>query len=296
MAHRRRRSALFTPADDAGMLRKAATTEADGLIFDLEDAVPEDAKVDARENIEDVIPSTEFGDKEVAVRINAVDSEAGGNYWEADLELAVEAGADAVCVPMVEHPNEVRRVRDALVDLTDATDKTDLTGEKPAIRLGIESPAGLFAGADIARSGAEIGAVSLSFGVADYCRALGTPSISGRVRAQLEFLVSSYAALGGLEAFASVSLDLDDEEALRRTAERAREVGFGGMAAIHPGQLSVINEVFTPSDEEVQRAKRLVSAFDDAEKDSLVVEGVFLDTATAERYRELVERYERAVK
>lgn len=281
MAARRRRSALFTPADDAEMMRKAATSAADGLVFDLEDAVPEDAKADARANLEDVVPDADFGDKEVATRINAV----GTPHWETDLEAAVDAEVDAVCVPMVERADEVHRVADALGDLRE---------DPPVVRLGVESPAGVFAGREIARAGEETGAASLSFGVADYCRELGAPSISDRVRAQLEFLVSSYAALGGLEAFASVYLDLDDEAGLRRVAERAREVGFGGMSAIHPKQLPVINDVFTPSEEEVERARRLVAAFDDAETDSLLVEGVFLDTATAERYRELVERYERA--
>ncbi|WP_137285888.1 HpcH/HpaI aldolase/citrate lyase family protein [Halorussus salinisoli] len=281
MAHRRRRSALFTPADDVAMMQKAATTAADGLVFDLEDAVPEDAKGDARANLERVVNETDFGNKEVATRINGVRSD----HWKTDIESAVEAKVDAVCVPMVEHMTEVHRVHDELAALSD---------DPPVVRLGVESPEGVFGGADIARAGDETGAVSLSYGIADYCRAIGAPSITDRVRSQLEFLVSSYAALGGLEAFASVYLDLEDEQGLRRAAESAREVGFGGMAAIHPKQLSVINEAFTPSEDEVERARRLVTAFDDAEKDSLLVEGVFLDTATAERYRELVEQYERA--
>lgn len=282
-----RRSALYTPADDQEMMRKTFNSVADGVVFDLEDAVPDDAKADARMNLQTIVQSADVNSDsdddtmEVATRINGLETD----HWETDLSAAVEAGVDAVCIPMVEHPDEVQRVHTTLTELSD---------DPPGIRIGIESPAGLFGGTEIARTGQTTGAVSLSFGVADYCRELGTPGISDRIRASLEFLTSSYAALGDLEAFASVYLDLDDETGLRHAAERAREVGFVGMMAIHPKQLPVINEVFTPSEEEVEQARQLVIAFDESDRDSLVVDGVFLDTATADRYRDIVERYERA--
>ncbi|USZ69604.1 CoA ester lyase [Halorussus salilacus] len=276
-----RRSALFTPADQRSMMEKAADTDADALTFDLEDAVAPDRKGLARENLVAVLDEVDFGATEVGTRINAV----GTDHWREDVDAAVAAGVDAVAVPMVESVEGVETLLGALDDATD---------DPPAVRLGFESPAGVFAADDIARrveDAPEV--VGMSFGIADYCREIGAPDISARVREFLEHRIRGCAALGGLDAFASPHLDVDDEEGLRERAESARELGYAGMSAIHPGQLATINEVFTPSDERVAQARRLVRAFDDSDSDSLLVEGVFLDTATVDRYRDVVAVAER---
>lgn len=271
-----RRSALFTPADDADMLRKTPKTAADAFIFDLEDAVPPDAKDAARENLRTVVPDLEE-DREVAVRVNARPTE----QFAADATAAVEAGADAVALPMVESGADVREAWAALTALTD---------DPPALRATIETPTGLHAGNDIAAACRETGVVSLAFGFADYCKAIGAPGTPDSVRERLELETVDLAAMAEVDPVASVHLDVDDDEGLRQVAERAREVGFVGMTAIHPGQLPIINEVFAPDEDELAQARRLVEAFDESEKDSLLVEGVFLDTATVDRYRRLLDR------
>lgn len=273
---RPRRSVLFTPADDAAMLRKAVDTDADAFIFDLEDAVHPSKREAARANLRDVVPTLDV-DREVAVRVNG----CGTGDFANDLATAIEAGADAVALPMVESGRDVRETWATMAALTD---------DPPRLRVTVETPTGMHSGEDIAAACRETGVESLAFGFADYCKAIGSPGTPDRVRKRLELLTVEYAAMGGVDPVSSVHLDIGDEEGLRRVAERARATGFVGMTAIHPAQLSVINEAFTPPAEEVAQARRLVEAFDDSERDSLEVEGVFLDTATVDRYRRLLER------
>ncbi|GAA0256451.1 HpcH/HpaI aldolase/citrate lyase family protein [Haladaptatus pallidirubidus] len=276
MTVRPRRSALFTPADDAEMLRKAAETDADALIFDLEDAVPPDEKSAARENLRTVVPTLD-GNREIAVRVNARNTE----FFTDDIVAAIDAGADAVVLPMVESGRNIRESWSALTVLAD---------DPPALRATIETPTGMDAGREIAAACRATGTVSLAFGFADYCKAIGAPGTPDRVRKRLELRTVEYASMAGVDPVASVHLDVDDEAGVRQVAERARALGFLGMTAIHPAQLAPINEAFTPEAEELAQAKRLVKAFDESEKDSLLVEDVFLDTATVDRYRRLLER------
>lgn len=275
-----RRSALYTPADEERLLGKAVDTSADAFIFDLEDAVSGDAKDVARENLRSVVPTLDT-DREVAVRVNGPRTD----HLDADVAAAVDAGADALVVPMVAARGDVEAARTALTDRTDGR-----SGDTPSLRLTIETPSGIHNGDAIATACREANVTSLSFGFADYCKALGTVGTPDAVRQRLELRTSEIAAMAGVTPFASVHLDVDDEAGLRRVAERARDLGFAGMTAIHPDQLSVINEAFTPDEGVVAEARRLVEAFDAAERDSLRVDGVFLDTATVDRYRRLLER------
>lgn len=277
-----RRSALYTPADEERLLGKAVDTAADAFIFDLEDAVPGDAKAVARENLRSVVPTLDT-DREVAVRVNGPRTD----HFDADVAAAVDAGADAVVVPMVEAPGDVEAAWTALADRSDGR-----SSDSPALRLTVETPTGIHNGDAIAAACREASVASLSFGFADYCTALGTVGTPDAVRQRLELKTAEIAAMAEVTPFASVHLDVDDEDGLRRVAQRARDLGFAGMTAIHPDQLSVVNEVFTPDEEAVAEARRLVEAFDAAERDSLRVDGVFLDTATVDRYRRLLERAE----
>lgn len=274
------RSSLFTPADSPEMMEKAADTVADSLIFDLEDAVPASKKEEARENLQNALTEVEFGRKRVATRINALDTE----YWLRDLEAAVSAGVDSVSVPKVETARDVHVVMETLSQVSD---------DPPAVSLGLENPNGVFNGREIAQAAATHSNVTqIGFGIADYCRSIGAPEISPRVRDFLSHLIIGYATMADLSASASTHLDINDDDGLRERAERARELGYTHMSAIHPRQLEIINEVFTPDEERVDFARKLVDGFDASEKDSLVIDDVFLDTATVDRYRDIIRRYE----
>lgn len=286
-ADRIRRSLLYTPADDADMMRKAATTQADALAFDLEDAVPADRLPDARENLQAVVPDLET-DAEIGVRVNAIESVA----WPNDVAAAVKANVDAVLVPKVKSPADASSIVNALraaIASTKCSEERDM----PAVRLAVETPTGLLSLPEIAARGRELQhVIGLSFGLADYCRALGAPEPTEAVRERLAFRVASVAAGNELYAFASAHLDVDDTERLRQIAENARTLGFEGMGAIHPDQLPVINEAFTPDPDRVARSRRLVAAYEDADRDAIRVEGAFLDDATVAWHRAQIERAE----
>lgn len=274
-----RRSALFTPADDPEMMRTAAESPADALIFDLEDAVTTDHLPEARENLRRIV--TDIGDDvEAGVRINAVDTD----LWLDDMRAAVAAGIDAVLVPKVESPVELSAVTDVLAALTDAP---------PVVRFAIETPTGLLDASTIGARAASLPQVTgISFGLADYCRSLGAPDPTESVRNRLAFRIGSVAAAHGLGAFASTHLDVGDEAGLRRIAASSRDMGFDGMSAIHPVQLPVINDVFTPDGDAVRRARRLVEAYEAADSNAIRVDSEFLDEATVAHHRTLIERYE----
>lgn len=277
-----RRSTLFTPADQPAMFETAAQSAADALLLDLEDAVPTERLPAARASLRDDAPDLAVGHRDVGVRINALDTE----WWHDDLSAALDAGVDAISVPKLDSPASISTV-------TAALDAGASAAERPVVRLAIESPAGLTDLAAIAaRAGESDAVVSLSFGLADFQRAIGAPADTDRLRELLAFDVRTAAAANGLDAYGSAYLDIDDESGLRRAAELYRSFGYAGMSAIHPGQLELINDAFTPEPARVEQARDLLAAYDAADSNSLLVDDVFLDEATVGHYRTLVDRAE----
>lgn len=280
MTDRLRRSFLYTPADDPEMMEKAAGTAADAVIFDLEDAVPDDAVPQARENVAEVTASASLDDVERCVRINGYRTD----MWLDDLLTAVEHDVETVILPMIETPAEL----ETFVAVARQAD-----GTTPEFVATVETPRGLSEVEEIADRGGEFPEVTgLSFGFGDYTNAIGATGRPARVREHVSLRTVGAAATAGLDPLGTVYQDFRDAEGHREAAERAREIGYVGKMAIHPAQIEVLNDVFTPTDEEVERARRFVEAFEDSPKDSLVVDGVFLDTAIVEQYETVLTRHE----
>lgn len=278
MTERLRRSFLYTPADDPEMMAKAAETDADAVIFDLEDAIPDEAVPAARENVAEVAADAAFGSTERCVRINGYRTDR----WLNDLLAAVESDVDAVILPMIETPGEL----ETFVAVARQAD-----GETPEFVPTVETPRGLSAVEEISERGGDLPEVTaLSFGFGDYTRAIGATGRPERVREHVSLRVVGAAATAGLDPLFTVYQDFRDAEGLRETAERARSVGYVGQKAIHPAQIEVLNDVYTPTDEEVERARTFVERFEESPKDSLVVDGVFLDTAIVEQYETVLAR------
>ena len=284
MTQRLRRSFLFTPADNTDMMVKTGDSNADAVIFDLEDAIPEDAVGDARGNIQTVLDenASQFEQKEVCVRINGVTTDD----WLGDIQASVDAGVDTLMVPMVETPGELHTITNVLEQLTTPE-------ECPEAIVNIETPQGLFAMNELAETAKELDPFTgFSYGIGDYTNATGGAGSSDSVREFLSHFTVAAAAVGDLDPIFTVYQDYTNSERLRELAEFARELGYIGQPAIHPTQIDVINDVFTPSEDEVQQARELVTAFDESEKDSISEQGVFLDTAIVDQYRTVIERYE----
>jgi len=257
------RSYLFAPGHNAKLLARVFDAGADAVMLDLEDAVPLDAKQQARAMVAEVL-----SERSAWVRINAVGTELG----DADLE-AVAGLAAGVRIPKVESASDVQWVRE----------------RAPGTPLicAIESARGLLAAQEIA---AVEGVRNLSLGGVDLRRDLGaTDGNLQTLYARSHLVVVSRAA--GLEPpIDSVYARLGDEAGLREQAEFARSLGFFGKSAIHPEQLAVLHNVFTPSDKELAWARMVLDAFDAAGGGAVrLPDGEFVDLPVAGRARRTLE-------
>jgi citrate lyase subunit beta / citryl-CoA lyase len=248
---RLRRSVLFLPGANARALEKARELPADGLIFDLEDAVAPGGKEGARASVAAALRTGGYAPRELILRVNALETPWG----HADLAEAATLPLDAVLLPKVEHAERVRLA----IDLLDAL------GAPPELSVWcmIETPLGVLAAAEIAAASPRLGA--LVVGTTDLTKglhaheapdrrplltALGLVLLAGRAHER--------AVLDG------VHLDLDDAEGFRASCRQGSELGFDGKTLIHPTQIDPANAAFTPSAEEVARARRIIAAYGEA--------------------------------
>jgi citrate lyase beta subunit len=242
-APRARRTLLFVPGDDPRKIGHAADAGADTVILDLEDGVALDRKREARESIATALREVKFGRSERLVRINPI----GSGLEAADVAALRRAPPDGWVVPKVATAAAVR----AAARLTAAA-------PGPLLAL-IESARGVANLQEIAAAHPRLRA--LLFGAEDLAGDMGavrTPG--GQEVAWARGAVVLQAAAAGLQAIDTIFADLRDEEGLRLEALLAARMGYTGKMAIHPGQLDAIAAAFTPTDEEVARARRLVEA------------------------------------
>ena len=245
------RSLLYMPGDKAKVLEKAKTLPADTLMFDLEDAVAPDNKPAAREAVVAATKAGGYGQRELVIRINGLDTEWG----QADLEAAVAAGPDAVLVPKVETGDDIKKL-DAALSKAGAKDTLGLWVmiEMPKAVLNIQEIA---AAAETTRLAAFVMGTN---DLAKEYRALWTPD---RLAFQTALSLSVAAARGyGLLAIDGVYNDIQNLDGLRAECEQGRVLGFDGKTLIHPAQLDITNEVFSPAAEDIAQAQAVIAAFD----------------------------------
>jgi citrate lyase subunit beta/citryl-CoA lyase len=249
---RPRRSALFIPGSNYRALDKAATLDADVLILDLEDSVMPEGKRDARAAVSAAIGVRAYGRREVVVRVNGLDTP-----WVAsDIAAATAARPDAILVPKVSRIEDIRRTRAAL---SAAEAPSDIK-----IWAMIETPLGVLNAATIAAQspgpGYQIGA--LVIGTNDLAKETGARLTEGRP-VFLPWLAQILAAgrAYGLGVLDGTYNDIDDKAGLRAECEQGRDLGMDGKTLIHPNQIPIANEVFSPSEEEIAWARKVVAAF-----------------------------------
>ncbi|MGH9247696.1 MAG: HpcH/HpaI aldolase/citrate lyase family protein [Acidimicrobiales bacterium] len=283
------RSMLFSPGNRRDLIEKAGRSGADAVIVDLEDAVPADAKDAARAGLADlpVVPVP------VYVRVNAVDT---GWLWD-DVVAAGQAGVAGVVVPKAEDPDVMRRIDGALTALEVTAGRT--TGEADVIPL-IESALGVLATHAMLTSSERVRAVLFGSGEqGDLVADLGcewTPDGTGLLHARSHVLLAARAA-GIDQPLDAVFMDFRNPDALRTECRLARRLGYVGKVAIHPAQIPVIHEVFTPTPEEVAHHRRVLDAFEKALAEgsaSINVDGQMVDYAVARLARTVLARAEAA--
>lgn len=230
------RSLLFLPASNSRAIEKARGSEADCVILDLEDAVKPEDKVSARHAAVEAL-ETDWP-MPVAIRINGVGSE----WHSLDIEAVSRSNAALAVIPRAQSAHLVRDVREA--------------AGRPVLAM-IETAAGVLAAAAIAHESA-----GLIAGTNDLAADLRLPESSGRgaMTTGLQTIVLA-ARAAAIPAFDGVYNAFTDQDGLARECDEGRAFGFDGKSLIHPSQIDLCNRAFSPSDDEVERARRLIDAF-----------------------------------
>ncbi len=281
------RSMLFTPGDRRDMIEKAGRSGTDAVIVDLEDAVAADNKATARQNLSDLPRSP----VPYYVRTNGAETPY---FWD-DVAAAALADIVGLILPKAESPYVVSQIDGAL-------SIGELTTDRPRGSIGIipliESAVGVRLTYEVSVASERVECVMFGGGEqGDLVADLGaewTPEGTGLMQARSQVLLSARAA-GVPYPMEAVFMDFRDNEALRVESEIARRLGYVGKVAIHPGQIPVINEVFTPAPEVVEYQRKVLAAFEEAEaegKASIAVDGKMVDYAVARVARTIIARAE----
>src|SRR5690606_12188681 len=249
-----RRSVLYMPGANERALEKAKTLPADALIFDLEDAVSPDAKEAARERVCAAAASGDYGNREVAIRVNGLDTD----WHDADLRAAAQAGPAAVVVPKVNSARDVMAIERAL-ELNGAPEHT-------MIWAMLEMPVAMLHAEEIASASERL--TVLVMGTNDLAKELHAELAAGRAPLVAGLSLSLLAArAAGKQILDGVYNDVQNLEGFEAEATQARQFGFDGKTLIHPGQIEPCNRVFAPSDEAITRARKVIEAFEKAKRD-----------------------------
>jgi citrate lyase subunit beta / citryl-CoA lyase len=251
-----RRCAHFVPGANEKMLAKGLDTAADALVLDLEDAVLPERKDEARTVIADWLAEVDFGRHERVVRINPVDTP----WFRADVEATMAHPPDAYLVPKVHGPGDVRLVDRLVGELEGRYGHP--AGGTTLIVLATETPRALL---DIGQLACVPRVDALTWGAEDLSAAIGARrnrDENGRLLPLFEHartMTMLAAAAAGVQPFDTAWVDVTDPEGLAAECRDSAAIGFTGKFSIHPSQIDVINEIFTPSAEDVEESRELLA-------------------------------------
>ncbi|MCX6240791.1 MAG: aldolase/citrate lyase family protein [Bacteroidetes bacterium] len=258
---RNRFSRLYLPGNSPALMINAGIHHPDGIILDLEDAVAPDKKFEARFLVRNALRNIDFYGAERMVRINQ------GERGLEDLEYVISYNVNLILLPKCEHPEQVQAVNKKIQEIVNR--KSSL--ENPIWLMPIiESALGVINAFSIASSADNV--VALAIGLEDYTADLGTRrTLEGKESFFARSMVVNAARAAGIQPIDSVFSDIGDMEALKQNVLNSKALGFDGMGCIHPRQIKVIHEAFAPTSDEVEKAKKIVFAFHEAEKKGLGV-------------------------
>jgi citrate lyase subunit beta / citryl-CoA lyase len=249
---RPRRSVLYMPASNPRALEKAKTLAADTVIFDLEDAVAPDAKECARESAIAAVNSGAYGQREVLIRVNGLDT-----AWVADdLKAVAKSKADGVVVPKVS-------TVDDMVQIDNILSAAGAPADFPVWAM-METPRGILSADAIAQSSQRL--AGLCIGTADLSKDLqcAHPADRGPMSVSLQLVILA-ARANGLIVLDGVHVDLQDDAGFEMACRQGRDLGFDGKTLIHPKQIAEANVAFAPSEDEIAHAHRLIAAHEAAQ-------------------------------
>ena len=275
---RPRRSVLYMPGANERALEKAKGLAADALILDLEDAVAPDAKEEARDRVCAAAASGDYGDREIAIRVNGLDTE-----WHADdIRAAAQAGPDGVVVPKVNSVADVAAIEQSL-EAAGAPDHT-------SIWAMLETPIAVLHAEEIAASSGRLAV--LVMGTNDLAKELQAQHVPGRqplLTGLGQCLLAARAA--DKVILDGVYNDISDAEGFATECRQGVEMGFDGKTLIHPSQLEPCNEAFAPAPDEIERSQRIIEAFEEAEAEGrgvVTVDGRMIENLHVDQARRVL--------
>jgi len=286
-----RRSLHFVPGGNEKMIQKALGLPADGLILDLEDAVTADRKAATRPIVRGWLEALDFGSRERWIRMNPI----WGEWAVADLEETIAGRPDGYIVPKPCRAEDIRQIV-AILDRLESRHGLPF-GSTRLIPLATETPEGLLNIREIAGASPRIAAIS--WGIEDLSAAMGLPRVRDAEGRYLDIpryarvMCSIAASAAGVEAIDTVYTDIADLEGLRRESREGVAMGFVGKISIHPGQIAVINEEFTPSRGDAEEAVALISAFEEHARrgaGAFAWKGQMMDLPHLTRAQKIAER------
>jgi citrate lyase subunit beta/citryl-CoA lyase len=290
---RLRRSRLYLPGNEPKYFINAGQHAPDAVILDLEDSVHPAEKDSARILVRNALREVDFNGCERMVRINQLP------LGLKDIQEVVGAQPDVILIPKVEKAEQVQQVDEAVQDARFTASLQDRTEAEPAQTIWLmpilESALGIENAFAIATASNHI--VALTIGLEDYTADLGVPKTQGggeSLYARLRLINAAHAAK--VQAIDSVFGDIDDTEGLLKWGRRSRMLGFEGMGCVHPSQIVIVHQAFAPRPEEIEKAQKIVAAFEDAQARGLNVVALgskMIDPPVVQRAMKLVEQAKR---
>lgn len=250
---RLRRTMLFMNAQRPGLIKDAYVYGADSIMLDLEDAVAENQKDSARFSLYHALKEVDYGDTEVIVRINGLDTP----HWREDVRVCVAGGADGLRIAKTESAQDVRAVEEATL----AAEREFVVEEgRTLLMAAIESPRGVLNAYEICTASPRLFGVAISGG--DYRKCMQVKVVPGGIEmlaARGHLLIAARAA--GVQCFDTVFTNLDDDEGFRAEVQQNKDMGFDGKSLINPRQIPIVHEMLAPTQREIADAEKIVRAF-----------------------------------
>ena len=265
---------MFMNAQKPGLIKDAYIYGCDSIMLDLEDAVAENQKDAARFSLYHALTTIDYGNTEVIVRINGLDTP----HWKEDIRVCVAGGADGIRIAKCESAQDVRTVEAAV----EAAEKEfGVEVGRTLLMAALESPKGILNAYEICSASDRMFGVAISGG--DFRKCMQTtfqPDGVDMLAARGQMLLAARAA--GIQCFDTVFTDLDDDAGFEAEVRQNKAMGFDGKSLINPKQIRLVHQVFTPTEKEVRQAEKIVRAIEEQAKLGIgvfTVDGKMLDIA-----------------
>ena len=285
---RLRRTMMFIPGNNPGMMQDAFIYGPDSIMLDLEDSVTMAEKDAARLLVHNALKTIDYGDTEMVVRINPLNTP----YGKKDVEAMVKAGVDVIRMPKTETADEVREVE---AEILKWEEELGCVG-RTKIMAAIESALGIVNAYPIAVASKRM--MGIALGAEDYCANLKTqrtpgdsPFFGDELRLARETIVVA-ARAAGIDALDTVFSNLNDMDTFRREVEFIKALGFDGKSIINPRQIQIVNEVFAPKEKDIEKALTILAAIKEAEQKGsgvIAVNGKMVDRPVVIRAQRTID-------